>query len=533
MTISKLTMQKVQLQVVAARVLDMLRFLTDGTKVKLHMHIEDDLPAVYGDEERLIQIVINLVHNALKYTEEGTVELTAEHRNEEVWIHVRDTGAGMDEELQKRVFMPYEQGASGEGGIGLGLSVCKSLVELHGSELNLQSQPGVGSVFSFKLPVMEQPSVLSSSIAPANEAEDSQASAAAAKAAAGYSVKEMQPIPQLPATAERIRVLVVDDDPVNLKVLIHILSNESYYIETAYSASEALDKLHKEQWDLIISDVMMPGMSGYELTRRIRERFTSYELPIMLLTARSAPEDVYAGFQAGANDYVTKPVDAMELQHRAEALAALKHAVNERLRMEAAYLQAQIHPHFLFNTLNSILALSDMDTDKMRELADALTSYLRISFNFLAAGNLVALARELELVENYLYIEQQRFPDRLQVEWLVNADTEVLIPPLAIQPLVENAIRHGILSLARGGTLRIRIEQQADTVMCAVEDTGKGMNEEQIRKLLSSTGETKRGIGLLNTHSRLTRLYGQGLRIQSVPGEGTTVSFTVPVRKKE
>src|SRR5690625_4138570 len=107
-----------------------------------------------------------------------------------------------------------------------------------------------------------------------------------------------------------------------------------------------------QEWDLVISDVMMPRMSGYELTRIIRKRFTISELPILLLTARNRPEDIENGFLAGANDYVTKPVDAVELKSRVNALTEVRKSSRERLRMESAWLQAQIQPHFLFNTLN-------------------------------------------------------------------------------------------------------------------------------------------------------------------------------------
>lgn len=530
-----LNIKAVQVRSLAEGVLDMLRFLTGGTKVELRQNINEDLPRVYADEERLVQILINLVHNALKYTEQGRVELAAEQVGEDVWIHVTDTGIGMDEALQKRVFMRYEQGAHSEGGIGLGLSICKELVELHGSDLFLQSQPGHGSKFSFKLPVADESLQLpipdvhlemeTDAMSPFSRWINTERSA---MEAATYSTKEAESLSKLETGSDIIRILAVDDDSVNLKVLQNILSDGAYRIETTTSAREALDKLHHERFDLVIADVMMPGMSGYELTRLIRERFTMYELPIILLTARSEPQDIYAGFLAGANDYVTKPVDAMELKYRAWSLSSMKQAVNDRLRMEGAYLQAQIHPHFLFNTLNSIMSLSDFDTGKMRDLSEAFTTYLRISFDFLNVGKLVTLSRELELVENYVYIQQQRFEERLHVEWEVDADLELLIPPLTIQPLVENAVRHGVLSRAKGGTLRIHIETHADAVHFNIADTGIGMNEAQVSKLLNPKGYKDQGIGLLNTDRRLTQLYGQGLKIQSIPGVGTTVSFIIP-----
>ncbi|UQZ85457.1 Sensory/regulatory protein RpfC [Paenibacillus konkukensis] len=530
----KLHWKEVQVQSLAAGVTDMLRFLTEGSAVELRASIPEHLPPVYADEERLVQVLINLAHNALKFTEAGLVELGAEQCEGQVRIYVRDTGTGMDEALQSRIFQRYEQGHSDRGGLGLGLSICQELIELHGSKLLLRSEPGKGSEFSFALPVAGKAAPPPVSIV---DGLDEELPTSVRKlAAAGsdtlvppvYHAGDIEPAPLLAAKPTSIRVLAVDDDPVNLKVLVQLLSAESYHIDTARSGREALDKLHGGQWDLIIADVMMPGMSGYELTKHIRTRFTLYELPVLLLTARSMPEDVYAGFLAGANDYVTKPVDGPELLYRAWSLASQKQAINERLRMEAAYLQAQIHPHFLFNTLNSIIALSDIDAEKMKELADAFTSYLRISFGFLTAGELVPLRRELKLVEHYLYIERQRFGERLSVEWEIADGIEVPVPPLALQPLVENAVRHGILSLSRGGTVRVRIERRSGHIHFSVSDTGIGMSAEQAEALLHPADRDRRGIGLFNTHSRLVRLYGRGLHVHSVPGQGTTVSFTVP-----
>ncbi len=339
--------------------------------------------------------------------------------------------------------------------------------------------------------------------------------------------------PDLPSTApsfagDKMNILAVDDDPVNLKVLVGILSTEPYHIRAVSSGQEALELLDTEPWDLLIADVMMPHMSGYELTRRVRAHYSISELPVLLLTARSQPADIYTGFLSGANDYVTKPVDALELKYRIWSLTTLKQSVNERLRMEAAYLQAQIHPHFLFNTLNSIMVLSDIDPDKMRDLIDAFASYLRISFDFLNSGRLVGLSHELELVKSFLYIEQERFGDRLSVVWEVEPDMELMLPPLTIQPLVENALKHGLLRQGKGGMIMIRIVRREDSVLIEIKDNGIGMEQERADQLLNLTMKSQGGIGLSNTNRRLKQRYGKGLSIHSKPGEGTTVSFAIP-----
>lgn len=108
----------------------------------------------------------------------------------------------------------------------------------------------------------------------------------------------------------RRRILAVDDDPINLKVLKSILPQDEYELETVTTGREVLERLNME-WDMILVDVMMPKMSGYELTKMIRTQYSIAELPIVLLTARSQPEDIYTGFLAGANDYIVKPIDAL------------------------------------------------------------------------------------------------------------------------------------------------------------------------------------------------------------------------------
>lgn len=522
----------VRVQGVASGVVDMLRFMTEGKPIRLVQDIPDEFPPVLADENRLTQILFNLLHNAVKFTSEGTVAIRAKVENGRAIVYVSDTGIGMDEETQRRVFLPYEQTDSGmtAGGIGLGLSISKQLAELHGGALEIGgSEPGRGSEFRFSLPLADAAGASAENSGTAL-ALSSSAEAAAASAETGSAIVTES---GSAASEDRLSILVVDDDPVNLNIMGGLLSSERYDVVKAASGDEALALLDSREWDLVIADVMMPRMSGYELTRTIRERFSVSELPVLLVTARSRPEDVEAGFLSGASDYVTKPVDALELKSRVRALTELKRSVRERLRMEAAWLQAQIEPHFLFNTLNSVAALSEIDTAKMRKLLEVFSSYLRASFDFRNSKRLVPLEHELDLVRSYLYIEKERFEHRLQIAWEVDESVlRLQVPPLSIQPLVENALRHGILQRAQGGRIRIRIVGFEDGADISVEDDGVGMDEDALRLALDGRSDRKIGIGLLNTNRRLKQIYGNGLRIRSRRNEGTVVAFTVyPLRR--
>ncbi|WP_028612456.1 ATP-binding protein [Paenibacillus harenae] len=522
----QLQLKSVHVQSVLTGIIEMLRFMLDGKPVSLHIDMADSFPAVKADENRLIQIVFNLLHNAIKFTDEGTIAVSASIAGGMAHIHVRDTGIGMNEETQQRIFSPYEQGESNRsrssGGFGLGLSISKQLIELHGGSISVDSSPGQGSVFTVTLPLSEN---ADHPMEAGNFSSDVLALPSAAEADA---VADM-PAAASAAAANKPKLLLVDDDNVNLKVLTDILCTVQYEIATATSASKAIAMLKSAHFDLIISDVMMPHISGYELTRLIRERFTISELPVLLLTARNRSEDIYAGFQAGANDYVAKPVNAWELRSRVHALVELKSSIEERLRMEAAWLQAQIQPHFLFNTLNSIAALGTMDIDKMQALLEKFSHYLRTSFDFHNSNRVVSIDRELALVQSYLFIEKERFGGRLEVQWELDADIHLLLPPLSLQTLVENAVNHGILRRAGGGIITIRIENAEDCFEVSVHDNGVGMPEEKIRQALDKPYDAGKGIGLRNTDRRLKQLYNnKGLHIRSAPGQGTTVAFQIP-----
>ncbi|CAM4480209.1 ATP-binding protein [Paenibacillus tarimensis] len=527
----------VHLQSVIAGSVELISYMLNGKPIRFHVSISEGFPAVEADENRLVQILFNLLHNAVKFTDEGEIQVVASQSDDFARIEVKDTGIGMDVETQRRIFQPYEQGettmALTYGGFGLGLSICKRLVELHGGGLQVESSPGQGSIFSFTLPLYkgsEEPQqedpVRSGSLTGGHELQYGHEFPYQQDIAAAYEDTQTETA-QYARAVNKPSVLVVDDDNMNLTILRDMLGAE-YQVTTAASAADALDQVSRNTYDLLILDVMMPHTTGYELTRIIRERYSVSELPILLLTARSRPEDVITGFQAGANDYVVKPAETWELKSRVRALTRLKLSIEEQLQLEAAWLQAQIQPHFIFNTLNTIAALSTVDIPRMQRLFEQFISYLQGSFDFHNSDKEVPIEHELKLVQNYLYIEQERFGERVHIEWDIDPSLEFSLPPLSIQTLVENAIHHGILQRLQGGQLQITIRRRADHIEVSIRDNGVGMDEETLHGVLSRP-DNRSGVGIRNTNRRLKQLYGQGLHIESQPDKGTIVTFQIPV----
>lgn len=536
----RMNKSQISLDKLATGVIDLLAYMRRSEHVVVINRIDSDFPTVWGDENRLIQILYNLLHNALKYTVKGTVTISAEISGQYALIKVEDTGLGMSESILQQIFEPYEQGTDNnrpiEGGFGLGLSITKKLVELHGGEISVHSVPNQGSIFQFTLPLA--PAAIEAEPAEPVEADSRNklfihaVDDAARRQQATEPVERAEPTSENTSTAEanlyRPKLLLVDDEPINVHVLESILEADHYEMKQASSGEEALQMLQQQEWDLVISDVMMPGMSGYELTRRIRQQYSLTELPVLLLTARSQPQDLQHAFACGANDYVRKPMDANEIRSRVRALTSVKKSLRERLLMEAAWLQAQIQPHFFFNTINSVIALSEIDLEQMKKLLEAFSSYLRDKFRYSHAKDMASIEEELNLVRTYLFIEQARYGDRLQVKWELDECAELKLPPLTIQPLVENAIRHGLMPRAEGGCVTIQIQVRAHDYRIAVTDNGIGMDDATQQAVLQEDAAVLTGVGLLNTNRRLKWHYRSGLLIESRPGFGTTIGFHIP-----
>ncbi|MGK5094171.1 SpoIIE family protein phosphatase [Deltaproteobacteria bacterium TL4] len=378
-------MNSVDIRSMVEMILKLSLPLVQQKPVKLVNTIKETIPPVLADENRLQQILYNLIGNGIKFTHEGEVTVSAIHEGDSVTISIRDTGIGIPNDKIGLIFNAFEQlegdASRSYGGTGLGLAVTKKLVELHGGCVEVASFVGKGSTFSFSLPAClddqgsfeenASPSSSSSSLLEPLDADIAPEKFILSQEEKVHSEQEQKTLRSQPSASNEPRpsslasaakcILIVDDEPVNLKVLTNQLKLENYRVLVAQDGIQALELLEKEKPDLILLDVMMPRMNGYEVCQKIRESHSAAILPIVMLTAKNQTADLVQGFEIGANDYLTKPFQKRELLARVESQLKLKEAAG--MMKEAGRLELELKTARVVQTY-----LIPDETPKLKEL---------------------------------------------------------------------------------------------------------------------------------------------------------------------
>ncbi len=510
----QLKLMTVDLFVVTQLVFQLLTFDLQGKELRL-MNKVKPMTFVEADENRLRQILYNISANAIKYTEKGEIIASAKEESGNIVLTLADTGRGIPkeqwEQLFKDVNLEFKPDGGFQQGIGLGLYISRQLArKMKGDVWISDSVVEVGTMISLRLPTGQRSDSITSLVPMLD-----------------MTIFEPRVV-SFAASSKVKQILLVDDEPMNIRVLSFILEKE-YQILAACSGEEALKLLQKQKIHLVIADMMMPGMSGIELTKRIRQSHSPIELPILIATVREQEHEVELAYQSGANDYITKPFAAEEIQLRVKSLLNLSDTMEWALNNEIAFLQAQIKPHFIYNALSNIIALCYEDGERAAELLALLSQYLRHIFQMDQTQQLLTLQKELDIIGIYIEIEQLRFGDRLHYETYIDPavlNSNIVIPALLIQPLVENAIRHGLFNKQGEGTVALSITEGESFIRIAVEDDGIGMSEDEIYRILH---ENKgQGVGIRNIQMRIAALPKATFLIDSELEKGTKCIIFLP-----
>ena len=331
--------------------------LAEQRSIELQMHCAEDLPTLRVDVEKIDTVLSNLLSNAIKFTPAGgTVRVVTERLDDRARISVTDTGIGIDAAQHQRIFDRFVQvdGSSSREfcGTGLGLSLAKELVEMHGGTIGVSSQPGEGSRFWFDLP-------LAGGRLPAAVGLESPEESGRPSLSTRFA--DLEAFEARPETTERPetaiaprnneKILVVDDSP-EVRNLLADLLQEEYRLVFACDGGEGTEVALREQPDLVISDVMMPHVDGHQFCRRLKENPATAQIPFIMLTAKADLLMKIDGLDVGADDYLTKPFEHKELMARVRSLLRVRrlHVDLDRRNIEltSAYDQlASMQAHLI------------------------------------------------------------------------------------------------------------------------------------------------------------------------------------------
>lgn len=319
--------QETDLAILTNDIASVFRAAMEAAGLRLVVRCDPSLPSVFVDREMWEKVVLNLLSNAFKFTFEGEIEVSLEGAAESVLLHVRDTGVGIAADGLPKLFDRFHRiggtRSRTQEGTGIGLALVKELVRLHGGSIDVTSQVDQGTCFIVSIP-------LGSAHLPSSKVRYGVAQPARQVDASSFiddvlrgediSVVQRTDAPSIDETSRRTmaRILVVDDN-ADMRAYIERLLSPYWTVVTARDGLEALKSIETEKPSLVLTDIMMPNLDGYDLIRHIRQTPSTAALPVIILSAQAGDEARVAGLEKGADDYLVKPFSTRELIARIQA----------------------------------------------------------------------------------------------------------------------------------------------------------------------------------------------------------------------
>jgi signal transduction histidine kinase len=597
--LSRLEESRLRLRAAEHELVGYLRTLTDQTQVLarrrdilLTFTPSVDRATARCDLERLERVFVNLLSNAIKFTPpHGRVDVSISATAEKLEVVVEDDGPGFAPENAERIFERFYQvdmeGTRQYGGAGIGLALARELIHLHGGTVRASSDGKRGARFVVALPAAHE-------FRPEDLVTAEMAEAAPASGNLDWTVQlerreEFRLLDIDEATDRRVverdadealrpyTAVVVEDSPQVLQV-VHMSLRRQFKVLTAPDGLRGLEIALREQPSLVVTDLMMPGMDGLELTRRLRADPRTRHIPVLMLTARGALDDRVKGLETGVSAYLTKPFSPRELITCARQLVRAEEQTADLVltrRMESVEIVAAGLAHEINNPLNYVTnALARVRLDAERALGLALEATTRPleaaeraeveravarmpEMMTVAASGLTRIGKTVELLSRYGRAGFQREVVALDAWEAVRTVAEVVLPATGraveiefdlrgdgtlecvaeefnqvLTNLVQNAIE-----AAPSGTGRVRVSGSidSDALVLSVADNGPGIPADVQARLFTPFFTTKgpgRGMGLgLTIARRVVQNLGGSLQVASAPGAGAEFIVRVPLRQ--
>ncbi len=534
------------------------------------------LPTILADGRMLVQVLDNLITNAFLYTPapgQVTVRTGTYQKEGNDWISisVSDTGLGILPEEQEKIFNRFYRGAAahqtGVQGTGLGLAICREIVERHQGDLELESEPGVGSTFTIHLPALSSGQEVEQELF---DLPDRQRTSPAIRSEASPVLPFQDHATDLPKT-NGPRLLLVEDD-VNLLIgLREALTEAGYQVWTAQDGQQGVELLDQAKPDLIVSDVMMPRMDGFEFCQVVRSRPDGINLPFIFLTAKGQREAKRLGIELGAEDYIVKPFNLEDLLHLIKARLQRKAEIQASQQAEMADLKNRITtmlthefrtPLTYITSYTSMLSEGgvDLDDDQFRHILAGIQHgserLRRLVLDFLllidletgvAANNYkldhCLLSRPGDWITQTVNVYRPR-AQSTGLDLALNLEKD--LPPITASPsylsdalgrLLDNAIK---FTQPSGKKVTVEAKSTGQELCITVKDEGIGIPPDHLNHIFSPFHQVDRekqeqsGIGVgLAIAKKLIDLHGGRIEVNSQVGAGSTFAIFLPARNHQ
>jgi signal transduction histidine kinase len=522
---------------------------------------------VFGDPHRIEIILTNLIGNALKFTPVGgRIEVRVTHSAAGTAVDVADTGPGIPDDQQQRVFDRFHQTETSErrrqGGVGIGLALAHELAQLHGGSLTLQSVLGEGSTFTlflqsgrghFHTEVTERRR-LQTDLHPGRRVEDRlEGTPSTDLGEATIELRQSHPPPDriLLERGRLPRILLAEDEDDLRGFIVGVLRG-SHIVDAAKNGAEALELLEQNRPDLVLTDVMMPEVSGLDLTRAIKGDPSLRHIPVILLTARGENEAALEGYEAGADEFVSKPFHTKVLQARIRAhlkMRGLSLQLADQARLASAGTLAAGLAHEVKNPLNAAVnamkvlekgGSSRVSNDKLMALVIDALERIDSIISALDAHARPADGEDLvpcnvrDAVESTLNLLDHRLRHRVEVHRGFETTGDVFAPARAFNQVLLNLIDNSIRSGAEN--IWIDVEQAGGQISVSVADDGPGVPQDVVHRIFDPFFTTRvegEGTGLgLHLSRRIAQECGGELRYEPREGGGARFVMEIPVMEQ-
>ncbi|NHF60508.1 response regulator [Flavobacteriaceae bacterium TP-CH-4] len=279
-------------------------------------------------------------------------------------------------------------------------------------------------------------------------------------------------------------ILIVDDNRQVLEQLKELLSGEGYQVAFIPRSDFLRERLEKGNFDLLLLDINLPGKNGLDWLKEIKSDSKHKNLPVIMITAEDERDTLAKCFELGANDYIHKPINEVALKSRVRSAITTKRFLEQQLRLEKQkamqsrmmMLSSQMNPHFVFNALASVQSLvMTQETEDAVNYLSEFAGLMRLNLEN-SLTPYISLSDEIKFIKQYLELERIRFQKSFSYNISVQVENpeDIMIPPMLLQPYLENAIIHGLGKLDRHGELYLLIQEENDIVKCTITDNGIG-----------------------------------------------------------